>query len=82
MRSVQFRWLFANGFFSTGSRWALVLARGWLVHDLSGGSTAAVGWVTFASLALATTRNAPIVAGLHSNTRGALGVASIIQLTQ
>ena len=49
MRSVQFRWLFANGFFSTGSRWALVLARGWLVHDLSGGSTAAVGWVTFAS---------------------------------
>ena len=49
MRSSQFRWLFANGFFSTGSRWALVLARGWLVHDLSGGSTAAVGWVTFAS---------------------------------
>ena len=49
MRSTQFRWLFANGFFSTGSRWALVLARGWLVHDLSGGSTAAVGWVTFAS---------------------------------
>jgi len=27
----------------------MVLARGWLVHDLSGGSTAAVGWVTFAS---------------------------------
>lgn len=26
-----------------------MLARGWLVHDLSGGSTAAVGWVTFAS---------------------------------
>lgn len=49
MRSSQFRWLFANGFFSTGSRWALVLARGWLVHDLSGGSTSAVGWVTFAS---------------------------------
>jgi len=49
MRSLQFRWLFANGFFSTGSRWAQVLARGWLVHDLSGGSTSAVGWVTFAS---------------------------------
>jgi MFS family permease len=45
----DFRRLFANGFFSTGSRWAQVLARGWLVHDLSGGSTAAVGWVTFAS---------------------------------
>ena len=49
MRSSDFRWLFANGFFTTGSRWAQVLARGWLVHDLSGGSTAAVGWVTFAS---------------------------------
>ncbi|MCS5682205.1 MAG: MFS transporter [Actinomycetota bacterium] len=49
MRSSEFRWLFANGFFTTGSRWAQILARGWLVHDLSGGSTAAVGWVTFAS---------------------------------
>lgn len=49
MRSSEFRWLFANGFFTTGSRWAQVLARGWLVHDLSNGSTSAVGWVTFAS---------------------------------
>jgi MFS family permease len=49
MQSYDFRRLFANGFFTTGSRWAQVLARGWLVHDLTGGSTAAVGWVTFAS---------------------------------
>jgi MFS family permease len=49
MNSWDFRRLFANGFFSTGSRWAQVLARGWLVHDLSGGSTTAVGWITFAS---------------------------------
>ena len=49
MASWDFRRLFANGFFTTGSRWAQVLARGWLVHDLSDGSTAAVGWVTFAS---------------------------------
>lgn len=49
MASRDFRRLFANGFFTTGSRWAQVLARGWLVHDLSGGSTGAVGWVTFAS---------------------------------
>lgn len=49
MTSWDFRRLFANGFFTTGSRWAQVLGRGWLVHDLSGGSTAAVGWVTFAS---------------------------------
>ena len=49
MRSHDFRRLFVNGFASTGSRWAQVLARGWLVHDLSGGSSAAVGWVTFAS---------------------------------
>jgi len=49
--SYDFRRLFINGFFSTGSRWAQVLARGWLVHDLTGGSTTAVGWVTFASFA-------------------------------
>ena len=51
MQSFDFRRLFINGFFSTGSRWAQVLARGWLVHDLTGGSTTAVGWVTFASFA-------------------------------
>jgi len=49
MTHSDFRRLFANGFFTTGSRWAQVLARGWLVHDLTDGSTAAVGWVTFAS---------------------------------
>ncbi|MCP5029269.1 MAG: MFS transporter [Actinomycetia bacterium] len=49
MTSWDFRRLFVNGFFTTGSRWTQVLARGWLVHELSGGSTAAVGWVTFAS---------------------------------
>ncbi|MDG2112273.1 MAG: MFS transporter, partial [Actinomycetota bacterium] len=49
MQSYDFRRLFANGFFTTGSRWAQVLARGWLVHDLTDGSTSAVGWVTFAS---------------------------------
>ncbi len=49
MRSYDYRRLFVNGFFTTGSRWAQVLARGWLVHELSGGSSAAVGWVTFAS---------------------------------
>lgn len=49
MASSDFRRLFVNGFFTTGSRWTQVLARGWLVHDLSDGSTSAVGWVTFAS---------------------------------
>jgi MFS family permease len=49
MQSSDFRRLFINGFFTTGSRWTQVLARGWLVHDLSDGSTGAVGWVTFAS---------------------------------
>ena len=49
MRSWDYRRLFFNGFFTTGSRWAQVLARGWLVHELSGGSSAAVGLVTFAS---------------------------------
>lgn len=47
--SADFRRLFANGFFTTGARWAQVLARGWLVHDLTDGSSTAVGWVTFAS---------------------------------
>ena len=49
MRSWDYRRLFVNGFFTTGSRWAQVLARAWLVHELSGGSSTAVGWVTFAS---------------------------------
>lgn len=49
MASADFRRLFINGFFTTGSRWTQVLARGWLVHDLSDGSTGDVGWVTFAS---------------------------------
>lgn len=49
LASADFRRLFANGFFTTGARWAQVLARGWLVHDLTGGSATAVGWVTFAS---------------------------------
>ncbi|MCP3987526.1 MAG: MFS transporter [Actinomycetia bacterium] len=49
MSSWDFRRIFVNGFFTTGSRWAQVLARGWLVHELSGGSTGAVGIVTFAS---------------------------------
>ena len=49
MQSWDFRRLFVNGFFTTGSRWTQVLARGWLVHELSDGSTNAVGWVTFAS---------------------------------
>ncbi len=48
-RSADFRRIFVNGFFTTGSRWTEVLARGWLVHELSDGSTGAVGWVTFAS---------------------------------
>jgi MFS family permease len=51
MASWDFRRLFVNGFLSSGSRWAQVLGRGWLVHDLSGGSTGAVGLVTFASFA-------------------------------
>lgn len=49
LSSWDFRRIFVNGFFTTGSRWTEVLARGWLVHELSDGSTGAVGWVTFAS---------------------------------
>ena len=51
MRSFDFRRLFSNAFFTTASRWAQVLARGWLVHELTDGSATAVGWVTFASFA-------------------------------
>jgi len=49
MQSWDYRRLFVNGFFTSGSRWAQMLALGWLVHELSDGSAAAVGWVTFAS---------------------------------
>ena len=39
LASSDFRRIFINGFFTTGSRWTEVLARGWLVHELSDGST-------------------------------------------
>ena len=49
LQSVDYRRLFMAGFFTAGSRWALVLARGWLVYDLTG-SAAWVGAVTFSSM--------------------------------
>jgi MFS family permease len=46
--SRQFRLLFASGFLSTTSHWAMFLARGWLAHELTG-SALAVGAVTMAA---------------------------------
>ncbi len=48
LRSADYRLLFVNGFFSTGARWTQVLGWSWLIHELTG-STTAVGVVTFAS---------------------------------
>ena len=48
LRSASYRLLFVNGFFSTGARWTQVLGWSWLIHELTG-STTAVGVVTFAS---------------------------------
>jgi MFS family permease len=47
--SADFRRLFMAGFFTSTSRWALMLARGWLVFTLTH-SSFAVGVVTFASM--------------------------------
>lgn len=48
MQSSDYRRLFVSGFFTAGSRWAMVLGRGWLVFEMTGSATA-VGAVTFAS---------------------------------
>jgi len=48
--SPDFRRLFFNDFFTAASRWALMLARGWLVFELTN-SSFAVGIVTFAAMA-------------------------------
>ncbi len=47
--SPDFRLLFLTGLFTSVSRWALMLARGWLVFTLTD-SSFAVGVVTFASM--------------------------------
>ena len=49
LESRDYRRLFLNTLFASGSRWALMLARGWLVFDLTD-SSAAVGLVTFAGM--------------------------------
>ena len=49
LNEYDYRRLFINGFFTYGARWADILARGWLVFELSGNSATAVGWVAFAS---------------------------------
>lgn len=49
LQSPDFRRLFFNRFFASASNWALMLARGWLVFDLTD-SSLAVGLVTFAGM--------------------------------
>ncbi|MEX2373840.1 MAG: MFS transporter, partial [Dehalococcoidia bacterium] len=50
LASRDFTLLFTNSMFVAAANWALILARGWLVFDLTGSSTA-VGVVTFAGMA-------------------------------
>ncbi len=50
MESPDYRLLFYNTVLAAGARWALMLARGWLVFQLTD-STGAVGIVTFAGMA-------------------------------
>lgn len=50
LASRDFSLLFGNSMFSAAANWALLLARGWLVFDLTKSSTA-VGVVTFAGMA-------------------------------
>ena len=48
LQSADYRLLFISGFFTAGSRWAMVLGRGWLVFEMTDSATA-VGAVTFSS---------------------------------
>ncbi len=48
-QSADYRHLFLYAFFTTASRWALMLARAWLVFELTD-SSLAVGLVTFAGM--------------------------------
>lgn len=50
LESLDYRLLFYNTVLAAGARWALMLARGWLVFELTD-STGAVGIVTFAGMA-------------------------------
>ena len=50
LASRDYTLLFINSVFAAGANWALLLARGWLVFDITG-SSAAVGLVTFAGMA-------------------------------
>ncbi len=50
LASRDFSLLFGNSMFSAAANWALLLARGWLVFDLTK-SSSAVGLVTFAGMA-------------------------------
>ena len=49
LQSVDYRRLFIAGFFTAAARWAMLLAQGWLVFELTG-SAAWVGAATFAGL--------------------------------
>ncbi len=50
LASRDYALLFTNSVFVAAANWALILARGWLVYDLTESSTA-VGLVTFAAMA-------------------------------
>ena len=50
LRSSDYRFLFYNTVLAAAARWGLMLARGWLVFELTD-STGAVGIVTFAGMA-------------------------------
>ena len=50
LQSLDYRLLFYNTVLAAAARWALMLARGWLVFELTD-STGAVGIVTFAGMA-------------------------------
>ena len=51
LQSADYRFLFYNTVLAAAARWALMLARGWLVFELTD-STGAVGIVTFAGMEL------------------------------
>ena len=78
LQSADYRRLFYNTVLAAAARWALMLARGWLVFELTD-STGAVGIVTFAGMAPFLVLG-PLFGGLADRLdrrRMAIGAASL-----
>jgi MFS family permease len=77
LASADYRRLFFDAVFQNGANWALMMARAWLVFELSGSSTA-VGIVTFGGMVpfLFASPLAGVLADRYDRRRLAIGAAA------